>query len=176
MSSDQQKSGTRWFIVRQTALLMTTIVLAFFFTVPLIKAAKAALNPAELEADLGRAKQDEAGLDRKVMVAQAKITMGAGDDETQEKLRKEVEELKRQVAAKETENKNLQEQMALVRTMLEVVKSKPATASVPVVETSHKFFDLLTKVFGCIASVFSGTMFFLSWWRNRRETQQAAES
>ena len=94
--------------------------------------------------------------------------MGAGDDEAHEKLEKEVEELKRQVAAKELENKNLQQQMALVHTMLEVVKAKPAAAPVPVVDTSSQFFDLLTKLIGCIGSLFTGGMFVVSWWRNRR--------
>ena len=58
-------------------------------------------------------------------MAQSRITMGTDDvNVAHEKLEKEVEELKRQVAAKELENKNLQQQMALVHTMLEVVKAK----------------------------------------------------
>ena len=149
-------------------LLVITVVLVAFCAVPLVKAVKVALNPAELEQELNSATQEVAGLETKVMMAQSRITMGAGDDAAHEKLEKEVEELKRQVAAKELENKNLQQQMALVHTMLEVVKAKPAAAPVPVVDTSSQFFDLLTKLIGCIGSLFTGGMFVVSWWRNRR--------
>ncbi len=176
MNSYTRKNGTRRFAIRQAILLLITIVLVVFFTIPLLKAVKAAMNPGQLQANLDEANNEVVGLQTKTDVVRSKMLMGAGDDEAQEKLRKEVEELKRQLAAKEQENKNLQEQMALVRTMLEVVKAKPAATPVPVVATSHTFFDLLTKIFGCIGSVFTGGMFLVSWWRNRREPSQAAGS
>ena len=47
MNSDEQKSATRRFFVRQTILLVITVVLVAFFTIPLVKAVKVALNPAE---------------------------------------------------------------------------------------------------------------------------------
>ncbi|MGO9568606.1 MAG: hypothetical protein ACLP5H_13790 [Desulfomonilaceae bacterium] len=175
MSSEQQKGAIRGYFVKQLMLLVITVILAAFFTIPLVKAVKMALDPAELEQNLNRATQEVAGLERKAMVAQSRITMGVGDDQAREKLEKEVEELKRQVTVKELENKNLQDQMALVRTMLEVVKANPPAARVPVVDTGHQFFDLLTKLFGCIGSLFTGGMFVLSWWRNRRNPA-AAES
>jgi hypothetical protein len=176
MSSKQLTRGTGRFFVKQFMLLAITLALMVFFTIPLMKAVKAALSPGELETNVNRSRQEVAGLETRLEVVQSEMLMGAGDDEAQEKLRKEVEELKRQVEAKERENKNLQDQMALVRTMLEVLKAKPAAAAVPVVETGHKFFDLLTKIFGCIGSVFTGVMFLVSWWRNRREPPQPEES
>ena len=134
MSSRQLNSGTGRFFVKQTILLAITIALMVFFTIPLMKAVKAALSPRELETSVDRSQQEVAGLETRLDVVRSKMLMGAGDDEAQEKLRKEVEELKRQVVAKEVENKNLQDQMALVRTMLEVLKAKPAAAPVPVVD------------------------------------------
>ena len=176
MSSKQQTSGTGRFFVKQAVLLMITIALMILFTVPLMKAVKAALTPAELETNVNRSQQEVAGLETRLDVVRSKMLMGAGDDQAQGKLTKELEELKRQMALKEQENKSLQEQMALVRTMLEVVKAKPVATPVPVVDASHTFFDLLTKIFGCIGSVFTGGMFLVSWWRNKREPPQAAES
>jgi hypothetical protein len=176
MMSKQQTSGIGRFFVKQAILLVITIALMVFFTIPLMKAVKAALRPGELETNVNRSQQEVSSLETRLDVVRSKMLMGADDDEAQEKLRKEVEELKRQVAAKEQENKNLQEQMALVRTMLEVVKATPAATPIPVVASSHTFFDLLTKIFGCIGSVFTGGMFLVSWWRNRREPSQAAEN
>lgn len=176
MSSKQKTGGTGRFFVKQAVLLVMTIALMVFFTVPLMKAVKAALTPAELETNVYRSQQEVAGLETRLDVVRSKMLMGAGDDEAQEKLKKVVEELKRQMALKEQENKSLQEQMALVRTMLEVVKATPSATPVPVVASSHTFFDLLTKIFGCIGSAFTGGMFLVSWWRNRREPPQAAES
>jgi hypothetical protein len=176
MISKQQTGGNGRFFVKQAILLVITIALMVFFTVPLMKAVKAVLSPGDLATNVNRSQQEVAGLETRLDVVRSKMLMGAGDDEAQEKLRKEVEELKRQVAAKEQETKNLQGQMALVRSMLEVVKATPAPAPVPAVATSHTFFDLLTKIFGCIGSVFTGGMFLVSCWRSRREPSQAAES
>ena len=176
MSSKQLTGGTGRFFVKQFILLAITLVLMVFFTIPLMKAVKAALSPGELETNVNRSQQEVAGLETRLDVIQSEMLMGAGDDEAQEKLRKEVEELKRQVEAKERENRNLQDQMALVRTMLEVLKAQPTAAAVPVVDTGHKFFDLLTKIFGCIGSVFTGAVFLVSWWRNRREPPRPEES
>jgi hypothetical protein len=176
MISKQQSSGIGRFFVKQAILLAITIVLMAFFTIPLMKAFKAALSPGELETNVNRFQNEAAGLQTRLDVVRSKMLMGAGDDGAQEELRKEVEDLKRQVAAKNQENKNLQEQMALVRTMLDLVKASPAATPMPVVATSHTFFDLLTKIFGCIGSLFTGTMFLVSWRRNRREPVQAAES
>ena len=117
---------------------------------------------------MNQAKQEVAGLETKVMVVQSRITMGAGHDEAQEKIKQEVKELKQQMAPKELENKHLQDQMLLVQTMLQVMNAKPAAAPVPVVDTSSQFFDLLTKLIGCIDGCVTGGMFVVSWWRNRR--------
>ena len=49
MSSDQQKSSTGRFFVRQMILLVITVVLVAFCAVPLVKAVKVAQNPTELK-------------------------------------------------------------------------------------------------------------------------------
>ncbi len=107
MSSKQLTGGTGRFFVKQFILLAITLVLMVFFTIPLMKAVKAALSPGELETNVNRSQQEVAGLETRLDVIQSEMLMGAGDDEAQEKLRKEVEELKRQVEAKERENKKL---------------------------------------------------------------------
>lgn len=175
MKVDHQK-GSRGFFVKQAILLIITVVLLIFFAVPLLKVVKAALNPAELESNVNLGKQEVAGLETKMETTESRILMGDGDDEVQGKLKEELEELKRQIASKELENKHLRDQMALVQTMLELVKAKPTDASVPVADTSHNIFELLTKIFGCIGSMFSGGMFLLAWWRRRREISQNAGS
>ncbi|HMK34410.1 MAG TPA: hypothetical protein VK463_05030 [Desulfomonilaceae bacterium] len=175
MRSKQQAGGTGRFLIKQAVLLVITIALMVSFTIPLMKAVRAALSPGELKTNVDRSRQEVASLETRLDVVRSKMLMGAGEDDAQEKLKEEVEKLKRQVAAKEQENKNLQEQMALVRTMLEVVKAKPAATPVQAVDTSHTFFDLLAKIFGCIGSAFTGGMFVVSWWKNRRESAQAAE-
>lgn len=174
MNSTRQAGGPGKFFLKQTVLLVITIVLVVFFTIPLLSAVKAALNPSELETNVDRSQKEVAGLEARLEVVRSKALMGHADNEAQEKLKKEVEELKRQVAAKERENKNLQEQMALVRNLLEVVKTSPAIKPAPVVDTSQTLLDMMTKIFGCIGSLFTGGMFVVSWFRNRRERSQTA--
>jgi|GEM_PF-1153613 len=175
MNSDARKTGTRGFAVKQTILLLVTIGLVVFFTVPLLKAVKAAANPGELQADVAKANNEVVGLRTKIDVARSKMLMGAGDDEAQEKLKKQVEALQRQMALKDLENKHLQDQMALVRTMLQMVKpaSAPA-AAVPSVDSTQKIVELLMKVFGCIGSIFSGGLFVVNWWKKRQALLPAA--
>jgi DNA repair exonuclease SbcCD ATPase subunit len=177
MRSDVQQSRTGRFFVKQAILLVVTIILAAFFAVPLLEAVKAAVNPGELQANADRANKEVAGLQTKLETANARILMGAGDDEAQEKLKKELQELKQQLATKELENKYLQDQRALVQTMLEVVKAKPAAStSVPPVDFWQKIAELLTKVIGCVGSVVTGVMFVGSWWKRRREGQPVAQN
>lgn len=117
-----------------------------------MKAVRWALNPGELKTNVDRANAEVASVQTKLDVTRSRMLMGAGDDEAQEKLKKEVETLKQQMAIKELENKHLQDQMALVQTMLQMVKP----ASAPLVDFTHKMAELLTKVFGFIGSLFSG--------------------
>lgn len=172
----KQQRGSSGFFVRQGILLAITIILLIFCAIPLLNVVNGALHPGQLETDLSRGKQEASDLERKLEVVEAKRLMGAGQDDAHEKLSREVEELKRQLSLRELENKHLQNQMALVQTMLEVLKTKSDTAPMPTVESGHKFFDLITKVFGCIASLFSGGMFLISWWRKRREPTQNTEN
>jgi|WetSurMetagenome_2_1015567.scaffolds.fasta_scaffold274054_2 hypothetical protein len=176
MKVDQQNSRGRFF-VKQAILLIITVILLIFFTVPLLKAIKGALNPGELEATVNRGKQEAASLETKLETTESRMLMGAGDDEAQGNLKKEVEELKRQIALKELDNKHLQEQMALVQTMLEVMKAKSAPAPAPSGPgTVHPMAEILTKIFGCIGSMLTGGMALFAWWRRRREVPQNAES
>jgi histidinol dehydrogenase len=92
--------------------------------------------------------------------------MGAGDEKAQEKLKKEVEELKRKVAATELEKKQLQDQM-LILTMQQMMKAKSSDTAPPPVEFWTKVVELMIKVIGAIGSVFSGLMFVVSWLRKR---------
>lgn len=174
MNSEARKNATRRFAVRQAILLLITIVLVAFFTIPMLKAVKAAANPGQLEAIVNQAKQEVAGLETKVMVVQSRITMGAGHDEAQEKIKQEVKELKQQMALKELENKHLQDQMLLVQTMLQVMNAKSTPPPQPGMDFWHKLAELATKVFGCIGSLFTGGMFLLGWWRKKGQPPQEA--
>jgi hypothetical protein len=176
MKIDQQK-GSSGFFVKQAILLIITVILLIFFTVPLLKAIKGALNPGELEATVNRVKQEAASLETELETTESGMLMDAGDDEAQGRLKKEVEELKRQMVLKELNNKHLQDQMALVQTMLEVIKAKSAPAPAPSGSgTVHTTGELLIKIFGCTGSMLSGGLALFSWWRRRREVQQNAES
>ena len=176
MNSNQKSSGR--FYLKQTVLLVITIVLVIFFTVPLLKSIKAALNPGELVAAANQTQRQMASLERKIDVSRAKILMAAGAEEVQDKLAKEVEALKRQMAATQLENKYLQQQVQLTRTILELVKSKSASEVSPDAHIGfwQKVFDLLTKVIGCIASVCSFGVFLVSWIRNRRQVPPTTTS
>ena len=109
-----------------------------FFTIPLVRAVKGALNPAELQANAKQATQEVEGLQNRLDVTRSKMLMGAGDEEAQEKMKKQVEELKRQVEFKELENKYLQNQMVLAQTIAELAKLKSAQAPTPVADTGQK--------------------------------------
>ncbi|MEI7449777.1 MAG: hypothetical protein WCJ75_09140 [Desulfomonile sp.] len=176
MRSDQQHGGSGRFLVKQLILLLITVSLMVLFTIPLLKTFNSAMNPGELVAKVDKANMETAGIQNEVDAARSMMLMGAGDEEAQEKLKKQVEELQRQMALKELQNKNLQDQMALVQTVLQLVNSKSAAAPPPEVEFWHKLADLATKVLGCIASLFSGSMFFLAWWRKRGQPQEPAAS
>ena len=135
------------------------------------------MNPGALTAKVEMASKQNEGIQNEVDVVRSKMLMGAGDEEAQEKLKKQVEELQRQMASKELENKHLQDEMAMVQTMLQLVnaKSAPATpAAPPTVDYTQKLAELGTKIFGCIGSMFSGGMFLVSWWRSRRKPPETA--
>ena len=176
MSSNQQKKGSRRFFAKQVLLLVITIILVVFFTVPLLKTVKSALNPGELTAKVESTAEAASGLHAKLNVVRSEMLMGAGDEKAQEKLKKQVEELKRQIAMKEKENKHLQDEVTMVQTLLHVVKPSAATVStVPSIDFGQKVIQFLTQVFGCVASLFSGGMFVFSWLKNRRAAPQNAE-
>lgn len=176
MRLDQQHGGSGRFFVKQLILLAITIVLVVLFTIPLLKTVNSAMNPGELAANVDKANMKTAGIKNEMDVARSKMLMGAGDEEAQEKLKKQVEELQRQMALKELDNKHLQDQMALVQTMLQLVNAKSAPVAPPGVDSWHKLAELTTKVFGGIGSLFSGGMFALSWWRARRKPPEASAS
>ena len=138
MNSNEGKRGTGRFFLKQAVLLVITIALVVFFTIPLVRAVKGAFNPVELQANAKQAKQEVQGLQNKLDVTRSKMLMGSGDEEAQEKLKKQVEELKRQVEFKELENKYLQNQMVLAQTIAELAKLKSAQAPTPVADTGQK--------------------------------------
>ncbi|MGO8881813.1 MAG: hypothetical protein ACLQMS_20205 [Desulfomonilaceae bacterium] len=181
MKSDQLHGSYRRFFVRQSVLLVITVVLMVLFTIPLLKIVKSAMNPGELTAKVEMANKQTEGIQNEVDVVRSRMLMGAGDEEAQEKLKKQVEELQRQMESKEIENKHLQDQMALVQTMLQLVNAKSAPAATtpvvpPTVDFSQKLAELATKIFGCIGSLFSGGMFLVSWWRTRRKPPEVVAS
>jgi len=177
MKSDQQHGGYTRFFVKQTILLVITVVLMVLFTIPLLKIVKSAMNPGALTAKVETANKETEGIQNEVDVVRSKMLMGAGDEEAQEKLKKQVEELQRQMELKEVENKHLQDEMAMVQTVMQLVtaKSVPAApAAPPTVDYSQKLAELATKIFGCIGSMFSGGMFLVSWWRSRKKPPEVA--
>jgi hypothetical protein len=178
MSSDDQQGFAKRFFVKQAVLLVITIILVAFFTVPLVKIVKAALNPGELKANLDRANQTLAGVETELDVTRSKMAvrskaMIAPGDEIQEQLKKEMEELKRQKVLQDLEIKHLQDQLALTQTVLQVLKPASPAAPPPGVDFWHKMTELATKIMGCVASMFSGGLFILSWWRKRGQSPQA---
>jgi hypothetical protein len=138
MGSERDKPRSRRFVIRQVVLLVVTIALVIFCTIPLLKAFRGALNPAELDASLTRGQQELEGLQNKLDVTRSRMLMGAGDDESRENLKKQVEDLKRQLEMKELENKHLQNEVAMAQLLAEVVKSKSTQAPAPAVDTEKK--------------------------------------
>jgi hypothetical protein len=173
MKPDQQHGGYRRFFVKQTILLVITVILMVLFTIPLLKIVKSAMNPGALTAKVEMANKETEGIQNEVDVVRSKMLMGAGDEEAQEELKRQVEELQRQMAFKELEYKLLQNQYAMVNTLQQIVNSKPPP---PVVDFWQKLAELATKIFGCIGSMFSGGMFLVSWWRGRRKPPESATS
>jgi hypothetical protein len=163
MRSDQHKSGK--FFLKQAILLAITVILLIFCTIPLLKAVKAALNLGELQQKLNLSKQEVVVLQKKLGIVEDKMMMGSGNEETQEKLKKDRDELKQQIAMRDLEIKFWQNQAISGQT---IRNPKLASAS--------EVLDLVTKIFGCIGSIFSGGMVLLSWWRKRRDATQPATS
>lgn len=155
------KKDSGMFYVKLVSLLLITIALFIFFTIPFLKTLKAAVVPSELQASSNQVKELETELD----VARSRMLMGAGDENTQEKYKKLLEDLERQLAAKEIENRNLQ---ASVQTILQLVKSPGAP---PVPDFWQKTPEIFSKIIGCIGSIFSGALFVITWWKRRRETE-----
>lgn len=172
----RQKDGRMRFFVKQAILLAITVILLVFFTIPLARDVKRALNARQLQADLNQGTSELTTLQKKLNAARSMVLMAAGDDDAQDRLQKEIEELKRQLSLKEVENKHLQNEIALVQSMLQLVGSKSSTASSPVVDTGHKLAEFLAKILGCIGSLFSGVIFVFSWWKKRREPAPVATS
>lgn len=133
MGSQQDKPGAKRFVIRQAVLLVVTIALVIFCTIPLLKAFTGALNPKQLDASLIESQQELVGLQNKLDLTRARVLMGAGDDDTQESLKKQVEDLKRQLEMKELENKHLQNEVAMARVLADMVKSKSTQAPAPAV-------------------------------------------
>ena len=161
MDSNKGNSGIGGFYFKQAILLLVTIALFIFFTIPFLKTLKAAVVPGELEANIKQAKELEINLDS----TRAKMLMGAGDEEMQEKLKKRIQDLERQLAEKDMANKNLQ---AGVQTLLQLVKAPGAQ---PVPEFWQKIPEIIAKILGCIGSMFSGALFVYTWLKRRRETE-----
>jgi hypothetical protein len=173
MKSDQKHSGYRRFFVKQTILLLITVILMVLFTFPLLRIVKSAMNPEALTVKVEMANNQAEGIQNEVDAVRSKMLMGAGDEEAQEKLKNKVEELQRQMAFKELEYKLLQNQYAMVNTLQQIVNSKPPP---PVVDFWQKLAELAFKIIGCIGSMFSGGMFLVSWWRARRKPPEYATS
>jgi hypothetical protein len=192
MKTASKTGGSGRFFVKQSILLVITVVLMVLFTIPLLKIVKSAMNPEALTAKVEMANEQTEGIQNQMDVVRSKMLMGAGDEEAQEKLKKQVEELQRQMELKEVENKHLQNQMALVQTMMQLVsvKAAPATPTAPSapattapptpkpwgVDDAQKLVELTTKFLGCIGSMFSGGLFFVSWLRGRKKPPEAAAS
>jgi len=179
MNSDERHGGSGRFFVKQAALLVITMVLVVLFTIPLLKTVDSAINPGELDANVDKTEKEKAGIQNEIDVARSKMLMGAGDEEAQEKLKKQSDEHQRQMALKDLEIKYLRDRQAdrdLVQTVLQLANAKSAPAPRPGVDFWQKLAELSTKVFGCIGSLFSGGMFVLSWWRTRRKPPESAAS
>jgi hypothetical protein len=176
MRSDQKQGGSGRFFFKQAILLVITIVLVVLFTIPLLKTVKSAMNPGELTAKLEVSNNETQVIQNSVDVVRSKMLMGAGDEEAQEKLKKQVEELQRKLELKDAENKNLKYQQEMVQAFLGLVKSKPATLVASNVDVWQKLVELSTKILGAIGSLFSAVLFILSWWRTRRKPLEPASS
>ena len=94
MSDMAKKSvGTRFFI-KQAALLVTTILLVIFCTIPVFSNLKTAINPSGLYETLDKKNKEFAALQERIDVVQSKMLMGAGDEEGLKRLMNEIEDLK----------------------------------------------------------------------------------
>ena len=102
----EQLGGSGRFFVRQLVLLVITVVLALWFTIPLVKTVHSAMNLGDLTAKLDQVNKERDGIQNKIDGTSSLRLMGAADREAREKLKKQVEELQRQMALKELENKH----------------------------------------------------------------------
>lgn len=168
--------GTKRFLIKQILLLVMTVALLILFTIPLLQAVKWSMNPGELDARVETTSRETATIQNEVDAASSKMLMGGDGEETHEKLKKQIEDLQRKLEVRELENNNLREQKALVDTIMHVMNSRTAVSSPSssAVDTGQKIAELTTKIIGAIGSVFSGGMFFISWWRNRRKSSDSA--
>lgn len=168
MRSNHLECGTSRFFVTQAILLVATITLLVFFTIPLIKTVKTALIPGELEAKINQTQHEMRVLQTRLDAVQSEMMMGEDDDQVLEKLRQKMEALRKQIAAKELEDRNLREEVASVQTMLEVLKIKSQPTPVSALDVCYKLSGLLFYILGSIGSVFAGGVLVISWWKTKR--------
>jgi hypothetical protein len=179
MNSEQIQTSGRWHLIRQLALLVVTALLGAYCTIPLLAAVKAAGKPQQLVSALTEAQREQAGLRDKLDKTQAKVLMGGGASEGEEKLKREIEDLKHHLAVAQEKNKGLQDQLTLVSTMLDVLKTKPGAQLKEgneqdgMMSSTNRIADLLTKILGCIGSLYAGTMFVMGWFKKRTNESPA---
>ncbi|MBI4964146.1 MAG: hypothetical protein HY913_12775 [Desulfomonile tiedjei] len=182
MNSEQTHTSERRHLLRQAALLVVAALLGVYFTIPLLTAVKAALNPEQFLSAVTEAQREQAGLRDKLDRTEAKALMGGGDSGAEEKLKREIENLKRQLAVTEEKNKGLNDQLALVNTMLDVLKTKPGAPAKEgndqdgMMSATNRIADLLAKILGCIGSFYAGTMFIMGWLRKRTNASPESTS
>ena len=163
----KEQNRSRKFLITQVILLATTVICGVCFTIPFLEIVQAVRNQDNLLKAEDRVRKAETDSRQKLDVARAQVLMGAAD----EKLKKEVEDLKRELAIQEKEKKSLEQQLDLARTAMELLKGKRVESS-DVVDKSSKIADLFSKAFGGIVSLASGFLFVVNWLRQKRPALQ----
>jgi len=169
MSESSKKSVAKRFFVRQGILLVITIVLMIFCTIPFLGTLRTAINPKGHYASLEAKTNELADITGRIDVLQSKMLMGAGDDGNSERLRKENEELRTQAIKMQEEIDRLKRDLKKGRFAIWFMPSLSGNLG----PTNGQQYDWrgtvenLTRTFGTLASLLTGTVFIASWRRRR---------
>lgn len=121
----------RKFLIVQVGLILTTVILVVLCTIPFFHLLKDTIDRQEIAMSLNRSDMEVASLEEKVAKLNAFRFMGRSDSISDEEIRKQLEELQRKLTTAEVENQQLKQQMAMVSTLLSLVKAQPVQLSSP---------------------------------------------
>ena len=109
------------FILKQAALLSITIICFVAFTIPFFQLLFATANRDKLAYNLEQSDGERDAIQEKLYDTQSGFVMGLQDEQTHQERLENVEALKEKLAHKDSEVRELKEQMAQVKALLSLV-------------------------------------------------------